>query len=187
MYGVRLSHCFHGISCGTQSFLRLAFYWVWVSTYTLGYCHELSMGQGQLQWAPLSQKASKPLQRFSEQGFDYFLTVTPRHGRRSTDLLTLGLLETVTSFRSCLDYVPVYSMMLTEGVGIFSLIFNPIKWKLIEQTSPTNSPCLPRVGSECRYYCFIHPNPTSTQMKSVDNSQLWAYLSALKCTWHSRC
>lgn len=180
MYWVRLSHRFHGISCGTlgwlQCFLRLVLYWVWVSTHTLDYCNELSVGQGQLQWAPLSQKASKPLQRFSEQGFVKFLTVTPTHGRRSTDLLTLGLFEMVTNFRSCLDYVPVCSMMLTEGVGIFNVMFNAIKWKLTEQTSPINSPCLPIVGSECRYYCFIHPYPTSTQMKSVDNSELWTYL-----------
>lgn len=90
--------------------------------HSLGCCYELTTGQGQLQWAPLSQKASKPLQRSSEQGFVYFLTVTPTHGRSLMDLLTLGLLEMVIIFRSCFDHVPVYSMILSKGVGIFNVI-----------------------------------------------------------------
>lgn len=179
MYWVRLSHRFQGISCDTlgwlQCFLRLVLI--------------LSVGKhthsGLLPWvihgsrpATMGTIITKGFQASAEVlraglcQVPHSDTHAWKHGRHSTDLLTLGLLETVTNFRSCLDYVPVYSMMPTEGVGIFNVMFSAIKWKLIEQTSPINSPCLPIVGSECQYYCFIHPYPTSTQMKSVDNSEL---------------
>lgn len=71
------------------------------------------------------------MQKSSEHSFVYMLKVTPTHGRSRAELLTLDLLETVTICRSCLDYVPVYNTILTEGVGIK---------RLIEQTRSSNKP-----------------------------------------------
>lgn len=114
------------------------------------------------------------LRKSSEHSFVYLLT--PTHRRSWTDLLTLDLLEMVTNLRSCLDYVSVYNMIVTEGVDIF----NVIRWKLIEPTHSTNTPCLPIVKNERRFIHYtavsFHHYPTSTAMNSVDNSQVWTYL-----------
>jgi hypothetical protein len=91
--------------------------------------------------------------------------------------LTLDFLEIVPICRRPLDYVPVYNMILAEGVGIF----NVIRRKPVEQTHSSNSPCVPRVKSEHRYSCFI-PSLASFNRDELSRQFTDMDLSALKCT-----